>query len=265
MYARTIHLRAGVVADTAQKYLTPQSDRFSDLLPQKAGVWMTKFIFLLRATICIGHLLTVLGCSSQSSGDNAAPFFVACRDLVPCQPSDGQSEQGFASDTADVAKKQNLNPLQYLQQYCCKLGGGEVLTEKNPVVKRLVCEEQVSPISAFQSQGSPAQNALYWMVEEDAYEIAAGSLTLVQRYALAVLFYQLGGSHTPSRWKSCHSDSDESGDCTHFLGGTAWLSPISECKWAFVECDRNDIVTGIFMRKYLQLVYLRFILSCSVR
>eukprot|EP00816_Leptocylindrus_hargravesii_P008624 CAMPEP_0196826896 /NCGR_PEP_ID=MMETSP1362-20130617/93853_1 /TAXON_ID=163516 /ORGANISM="Leptocylindrus danicus, Strain CCMP1856" /LENGTH=1879 /DNA_ID=CAMNT_0042207495 /DNA_START=399 /DNA_END=6037 /DNA_ORIENTATION=- len=221
-----------------------ESDFVSETTELATELKMTKFIFLLHASICIGHLLTALGCSSQSSGDNTAPFFV-CRDLVPCQPSDGESDEYFAEYTTDHAKQQNLSPFQYLKKNCCELGGGEILTEEDPILKRLVCEEQVSPISAFQLQRSPAQNALYWMVKEDTYEISADSLTLVQRYALAVLFYQFGGSDTPSHWKSCHSESD-SDDC-HFLGGKAWLSPISECKWAFVECDRNDIVTGIFM------------------
>ena len=144
--------------------------------------------------------------------------------------------------------------MEYLGRNCCDLGGGEALTEINPVVKRLVCEEHASPISDFQTKRSPAQRALYWIAVDDAYELSVDSLRLMQRYALAVLFYQLAGSY-PSRWKSCHDS-----DCDHFLGGEAWLSPIQECKWAFVECDRNDIVTGIFMRKFV-LFSLFFILA----
>ena len=211
---------------------------------------MKKVAFLLCALTCIACLsTTAFGCASQSSST-----FVTCRDLVFCHPSDYDSnESQFVDDTAAAAEEQNLTPLEYLGRNCCDLGGGEALTEINPVVKRLVCEEHASPISDFQTKRSPAQRALYWIAVDDAYELSVDSLRLMQRYALAVLFYQLAGSY-PSRWKSCHDS-----DCDHFLGGEAWLSPIQECKWAFVECDRNDIVTGIFMRKCCALLVVFYI------
>ena len=211
---------------------------------------MKKVALLLCTLTCIACLFTTaLGCASQSSS-----AFTTCRDLIFCHPSDnGSSENKFAKDTASAAKEQNLTVLEYLRRNCCDRGGGEVLTETNPVVKRIVCEEQASPISNFQRKRSPAQRALYWIAADDAYEISKDSLRLVQRYALAVLFYHFAGSY-PSHWKSCHDS-----DCDHFLGGEAWLSPIQECQWAFVECDRNDIVTGIFMRKCYALLIVFFL------
>ena len=122
---------------------------------------------------------------------------------------------------------------------------------------------------------------------EDKYEDRSSmSVFLVQRFAMAMVYFELGGA---SRWKTCWSgkryvnfdtddvlssstsdndddwdddnDNDynnwmlmeriESSECHHELynNSMAWLTSVHECDWAFVDCDRDQFVTSIEMGK----------------
>jgi Leucine-rich repeat (LRR) protein len=76
--------------------------------------------------------------------------------------------------------------------------------------------------------GSPQETALRWLVFEDPVEISPDHPNLLQRYALAVLFFSTSGEmdiqgNITSRWFSAEN----------------WMTEIGHCEFAGIECERN--------------------------
>ena len=125
--------------------------------------------------------------------------------------------------------------------------------------------------------GDSLHQAIFWLMYDDEMHILPGSSYLQQRFALAVIYFELGGS---LRWKTCWSgkryayefsknelndfiwrhpyyNQDKllnSTECSPELnsgGKSAWLTNTHECDWAFISCNRNKFITKIEMSKYL--------------
>lgn len=165
------------------------------------------------------------------------------------------------------------SPLQdYLQQACCGLGGGENINADDPLVSKILHAyenlegmSQEDLLSIFSSagcdtfEGFPIHNAVFWIANDDTMNLNADNPYLLQRYALAVIYFSLGGGF---RWKMCWSGKrynasnienlyeqvDYSSDCDHeHFKGESWLSGSHECEWAFIECNRDKFVTHLSM------------------
>ena len=92
-----------------------------------------------------------------------------------------------------------------------------------------------------ENRSAPQYLAAKWLVDEDTYWRDSG-LTLedpkiIQRYALATLYFSSGGNN----WKLCGKNSPSCGD-------TIWLTASDECDWFSLGCDES-IVTQINFRK----------------
>lgn len=101
----------------------------------------------------------------------------------------------------------------------------------------------VSTEDLFDSRNSPQYQAALWLADDDEYVQANGlnleDPRLLQRYALASLYYSTGGDN----WKLCGADSPSCGD-------TTWLTDPNECDWFIVDCDADGVVSQINFRKY---------------
>lgn len=76
---------------------------------------------------------------------------------------------------------------------------------------------------------TPQGQAFEWLDGMDTSTDPCTYATLTQRYSLAVFFYATGGAGWTTR--------------------TGWLSPAAECSWYNVDCDNEDLVSGIRLRK----------------
>ena len=101
----------------------------------------------------------------------------------------------------------------------------------------------VSTENLFDSRNSPQYQAALWLADDDEYVQTNGlnleDPRLLQRYALASLYYSTGGNN----WKLCGANSPSCGD-------TTWLTDIDECNWFIVDCDADGVVSQINFRKY---------------
>ena len=184
--------------------------------------------------------------SAQYNNNNITEY---CRDLYGYDCTD-------ADELFDIFSNVNFSKSN-LEDICCKIGGGQRISKRSHLIVRQI--ENVTSRNAnefdlqkFQVQGSAQHRALFWITVDD--EFVTTRSWRPQRYAMAVLFFQLGGA---KRWKTCWSGQRfyvngtlyASSRCEHDLypGTKAWLSSNHECEWAFVECDRNKFVTGISM------------------
>jgi len=140
---------------------------------------------------------------------------------------------------------------------CCACpGGGRTNARAYSITQQIVGDdlEQVRP-------NSTTSKALRWIVEDDEYQISADSRTLIQRYSLAKLYYELNGDY----WNQCsnvtsqnelnNEDDDENlhvHECVTSttemgISGVPWLSAVRECEWAFIECSRDEYVMEMRM------------------
>jgi Leucine-rich repeat (LRR) protein len=97
----------------------------------------------------------------------------------------------------------------------------------------------VALANEFDDTASAQYQALQWLVNDDALQLCPSSTSLVQRYALVVLYYQTGGSN----WTRCGGSLDTVEACP----GELFLSATSECLWGGIVCDAASRVTAIHL------------------
>ena len=163
--------------------------------------------------------------------------------------------------------------IMVLEGNCCLRGGGD--RSVNWRILKELMSLNATTYESVKVPASPAMNAFFWLTTEDKYSISYKSEWLTQRFVLVLLYHHWGGA---TRWKTCwsgqrYSDHDTfhyddwgiaknyynstagylqnyTDECASNIGGgTAWLSPVHECEWAFVECDRHNFVIGLHMRE----------------
>ena len=96
---------------------------------------------------------------------------------------------------------------------------------------------------------SPQGQATIWLLNMDIRQICPDDPKILQRWALAVIYFSTGGDE----WVQCSANplaSDNCGGVDPFRGDERFLSSTTECDWAGISCDRNGCVTEIEFGKY---------------
>jgi len=101
------------------------------------------------------------------------------------------------------------------------------------ITKRL---ETVSSSADFEVKTSPQSEALDWIIYDDQISLCPGDDKLVQRYALTVIYFALGGDF----WMDC-------GRFSSMCEGVKFLSEDSECAWDGILCDDDGFVKEIHL------------------
>ena len=105
----------------------------------------------------------------------------------------------------------------------------------------------ISQLSDLQNRNSPQGKAVDWIVNDDPYVDSKGFTDLddefIQRYALAVFYFSLGGE----KWSACHR-TDDSCSATGEVNG--WLTGTPECSWFVVKCNSEGLVSAIEFRTF---------------
>ena len=90
-----------------------------------------------------------------------------------------------------------------------------------------------------------------WLIEQDEYVVCPDDPKLVQRFALAVMYFATNGDD----WLQCSANPmalDSCGFEDPFVGDKRFLSAVNECEWAGITCDQHmcvdQIEFGTFMR-----------------
>jgi hypothetical protein len=104
----------------------------------------------------------------------------------------------------------------------------------------------ISQLSDLQNRQSPQGKAVDWIVNDDSFAESNGltelDVSFIQRYALAVFYFSLGGD----AWTACHRN-DKSCSSTGLVNG--WLTSTDECSWFVVACNTNGAVNAILFGK----------------
>ena len=108
---------------------------------------------------------------------------------------------------------------------------------------------------------NPQVRALTWMAHSDAFDVADASRDvqhekLLQRYALGVLYYSLGGHHRKHHGDTAlsqmereahvlHSETEGHSTYQGWRRKSQWMSTSSVCEWYGIHCDSNKMVTSL--------------------
>ncbi|KAG7342643.1 RHS repeat-associated core domain containing protein [Nitzschia inconspicua] len=89
---------------------------------------------------------------------------------------------------------------------------------------------------------APQGKATDWLINRDFDQACPDDEKLVQRWALAVMYYSTNGDE----WDRCSAvGSDPCGEENPFRGERRFLSSFEECEWAGITCNSNGCVTEV--------------------
>ena len=161
-------------------------------------------------------------CRNADSGVQSASDYL-CRDQdgLNCHDSLPIVEGMHLYD--EIQYKQSSGLYGDLKTKCCNsTGGGDYLFFCNePILVQEISDYRSSKLNHLRKQliaidekygtkyearlihatpGDSIHQAIFWLLYDDAYDIYPESDQLLQRYAIAALYFGLGGS---LRWKTC--------------------------------------------------------------
>jgi hypothetical protein len=91
---------------------------------------------------------------------------------------------------------------------------------------------------------TPQAKAINWLIHEDGLVRCPNHEKLIQRWAVATIYYSTNGDG----WYQCSNKVGAIDDCgneTPFMGDTRFLAPLDECLWAGIICSLDFCVTEI--------------------
>ena len=98
-----------------------------------------------------------------------------------------------------------------------------------------------NPIS-LRDIGLMQGKAADWLINQDEYLICPDDPKIVQRFALAVIYFATNGDE----WLQCSANGlDPCGFEDPFVGDSRFLSAVNECNWAGIACDPLMCVTEV--------------------
>jgi hypothetical protein len=126
-------------------------------------------------------------------------------------------------------------------------------TSTRALLIRIVLNSVTDPV-VLSTSGTPQNEALAWIVDQDIRYLCPDDPNLKARYSTAVFYFGTRGS----RWINCKAPDDFNDPksiaaaneaCTieplPDSGSDAWLTPSSECMWGGIVCDENGSVVRI--------------------
>ena len=96
---------------------------------------------------------------------------------------------------------------------------------------------EVSDAGTFDDDDSSQVRAFNWLIGEDSLRLCPGDVNLLQRYTLAVLYFETAGD----RWLRCSANETTPCEEERFLSGS------HECLWGGIGCDSDNKVTSIHL------------------
>ena len=109
--------------------------------------------------------------------------------------------------------------------------------------------EAITGSSTVYNRGSAQHQAASWIANDDDYVREQGltprDAKFVQRYALAVFYFALGGE----QWKVCSRGSPS---CSSNPNVVSWLSPKNDCQWKHLSCEDGETLDKLQWCKYMR-------------
>jgi hypothetical protein len=101
--------------------------------------------------------------------------------------------------------------------------------------------DQIADSALIRDSSTPQGLATDWIIAGDPRRVCPDEPKLVQRWALAVMYFSTGGDD----WTECFAGDLDCTTSLTFLGEDPFLSASNECQWAGIACDFDACVTEI--------------------
>ena len=175
--------------------------------------------------------------------DNSMPPLPVPVSNPTAPPVSNPTVPPVSNPTVPPASSQSVTPTMPPARPC-----GMTQVERRGQISATIAT--VSKVEDLNMAGSPQNMALDWLINKDAMYACPEDDNLVQRYVVAVFYYSSIGDE----WLQCSApddlenpDSIEKANANCNIedespdgGGTdAWLTPVSECQWAGLACQRS--------------------------
>ena len=119
------------------------------------------------------------------------------------------------------------------------------ISEEQRVAQILAILDAVADPVKIRDESLPQGKATTWILSQDDFQICPDNDKLVQRWAMAVLYYSTGGDD----WFKCSGNPSVTDNCGNedpFVSGESrFLSGVGECEWAGISCNSDECVTEI--------------------
>jgi hypothetical protein len=100
----------------------------------------------------------------------------------------------------------------------------------------------VADPTLFLNTTTPQGMATIWIINQDARQVCPNNPKIVQRWAMAVIYFSTGGNE----WLKCGAlGMDPCGFENPFEDKKRFLSEFNECQWAGISCNSESCVTEI--------------------
>ena len=184
--------------------------------------------------------------------NNAIPFDDGCE--VPCgEPIISCDDYNYALQ-CPCCECQDKKPILCAMHYC----GFDLLRDDLPDGSRedriIALLSQVTNSSLLSQPSSPQAMAASWIINKDDLAVETSSIderrSLVQRYALSVLYFATNGDD----WLYCSAKENSECGSSRFPGRERFLSNTSECDWAGVECSDEFIFSIQLGKRWLSVL-----------
>jgi len=109
--------------------------------------------------------------------------------------------------------------------------------------------DQVADEADILNPATPQGKATIWIIEQDEFNSCPQDLKLIQRWALAVIYFSTNGDD----WFECSANPTATDDCGSkrpFINKERFLSSGTECDWAGISCNVDGCVTEIEFGKF---------------
>jgi hypothetical protein len=177
--------------------------------------------------------------SSPSSAPSSSPSVSVSPTNVPTA-SPTVTPQPTSSPSASPSAMPSASP-SFAPTSSPTLAKCGTTPEERSVRILSVLDSVANPIS-LRDPDSIQGKAADWLIGQDEYLLCPEDPKLVQRFALAVIYFATNGDD----WLQCSADgTDLCGFEDPFVGDSRFLSADNECSWAGITCDPDMCVTEI--------------------
>ena len=153
--------------------------------------------------------------------------------IAELAPSADESETNLPTEVNTFDQQANDREMDILE----KCG----VTEEDRRSSLLSSFRNMSGSGVLEDESTSEFTAATWLDKVDGLILCPNETDAIQqRYAVAVIYYSLGGSG----WTNC-SDSFTS----WCRGEVRWLSPEQECNWFGLSCNDNNVVTIVSLKR----------------
>jgi hypothetical protein len=186
--------------------------------------------------------------SSPTLVPNRAPSSAPTRDPTT-QPTIRPTDFPSAFPSTKPSGGASTLPLEFEPTQSPTIEGCGISSNER-ITRILAILDDAADPTAIRNNIVPQGKATTWLLAQDERKVCPDDPKILQRWALAVVYFSTGGDD----WLQCSgspSATDACGSVAPFLGKERFLSTSNECEWAGISCITGCVTEVEFEKNNL--------------